>query len=100
MSSTVKEKIEDFQANIVIIGSGGGLAAAVAAAEKGATGIAVLEKQGNPIPRLYAAGDTASGLEGQTYCGELCGSGLGFAMNSGRMREKAPLNPSWGNREN
>jgi fumarate reductase flavoprotein subunit len=45
----------------------------------------VLDTRGNPIPGLYAAGDTASGLEAQTYCGELCGSGLGFAMNSGRI---------------
>ncbi len=45
----------------------------------------VQDNQGESIPGLYAIGDAASGLEAQTYCGELCGSGLGFAMNSGRI---------------
>ena len=45
----------------------------------------VLDAEGRSIPGLYAIGDVASGLEAQTYCGELCGSGLGFAMNSGRI---------------
>jgi len=45
----------------------------------------VQDTQGKSIPGLYAIGDVASGLEAQTYCGELCGSGLGFAMNSGRI---------------
>lgn len=45
----------------------------------------VQDSQGNSIPGLYAIGDVASALEAQTYCGELCGSGLGFAMNSGRI---------------
>lgn len=45
----------------------------------------VQDTRGKNIPGLYAIGDVASGLEAQTYCGELCGSGLGFAMNSGRI---------------
>jgi fumarate reductase flavoprotein subunit len=45
----------------------------------------VQDTQGDIIPGLYAIGDVASGLEATTYCGELCGSGLGFAMNSGRI---------------
>jgi len=45
----------------------------------------VQDLMGKSIPGLYAIGDIASGLEAQTYCGELCGSGLGFAMNSGRI---------------
>jgi fumarate reductase flavoprotein subunit len=45
----------------------------------------VQDIEGKSIPGLYAIGDVASGLEAQTYCGELCGSSLGFAMNSGRI---------------
>lgn len=45
----------------------------------------VLDNAGKPIHGLYASGDAASGLEAHTYCGELCGSGLGFALNSGRI---------------
>jgi fumarate reductase flavoprotein subunit len=47
MSSPGKEKVENLEANIVIIGSGGGLVAAAAAAEKGVKGIIVLEKKGS-----------------------------------------------------
>jgi fumarate reductase flavoprotein subunit len=43
--SPEKEKIENMQADMVIIGSGGGLVAAVMAAEKGVKNIVVLEKQ-------------------------------------------------------
>jgi fumarate reductase flavoprotein subunit len=47
MSSETTAKVENLEANIVIIGGGGaGLAAAVAAAEKGATNIILLEKRG------------------------------------------------------
>jgi len=45
----------------------------------------VISTKGSIIPGLYATGDAASGIQGQTYCGELCGSGLGFAMNSARI---------------
>jgi fumarate reductase flavoprotein subunit len=45
----------------------------------------VLNKQGNNIPGLYAAGVTADGFESETYCSELAGSALGFALNSGRI---------------
>jgi fumarate reductase flavoprotein subunit len=45
----------------------------------------VMDIQGEPIPGLYAAGVTASGWMGDTYCGELSGSAFSFAINSGRI---------------
>jgi fumarate reductase flavoprotein subunit len=45
----------------------------------------VLDKQADVIPGLYAAGVIADGFQSDTYCSELCGSALGFAINSGRM---------------
>ncbi|MCL6476968.1 MAG: FAD-dependent oxidoreductase [Peptococcaceae bacterium] len=45
----------------------------------------VLDKQDRPIPGLYAAGVDAGGWESETYCAELAGSTLGFAINSGRI---------------
>lgn len=45
----------------------------------------VLDKQDNPISGLYAAGDTTGGWESYTYNVHLSGSGLGFALNSGRI---------------
>ncbi|MBN1625552.1 MAG: FAD-binding protein [Deltaproteobacteria bacterium] len=52
----------------------------------------VQDAKGKSIPGLYAIGDVASGLEARTYCGELCGSGLGFAMNSGRIAGEEAAN--------
>jgi len=48
---------DNFKADIAVIGSGGGLAAAVAAAEKGAKNILVIEKQGLPGGNTRLAGD-------------------------------------------
>lgn len=63
------------------IGSAGGVGGGIKINER----MEVLDTEDNTIPGLYAAGEAASGLHGRTYCGELCGSGLGFAMNSGRI---------------
>lgn len=45
----------------------------------------VLNNQDNPIPGLYAGGNTAGGWQSDTYCISLAGSTLGFAVNSGRI---------------
>jgi fumarate reductase flavoprotein subunit len=45
----------------------------------------VINKQGKPIPGLYAIGVDTGGWESETYCGILAGSCFGFAMNSGRI---------------
>jgi fumarate reductase flavoprotein subunit len=45
----------------------------------------VLNKSDDPIRGLYAAGDCAGGLESDSYCMVLSSSGLGFAINSGRI---------------
>jgi fumarate reductase flavoprotein subunit len=45
----------------------------------------VLDKEGEPIPGLYAVGADTGGWESETYCALLSGSGFGFAMNSGRI---------------
>jgi len=45
----------------------------------------VLDKEGDPIPGLYAAGADTGGWESDTYCAVLAGSAFGFAMNSGRI---------------
>jgi fumarate reductase flavoprotein subunit len=46
----------------------------------------VLNKDLDPIPGLYAVGvDAANAIQGDTYCEMLSGSGMGFALNSGRI---------------
>jgi fumarate reductase flavoprotein subunit len=45
----------------------------------------VLDSRDNPIPGLYAGGDTTGGWESDTYCMSLAGSAFGFAINSGRI---------------
>jgi len=45
----------------------------------------VLDKQGNPIPGLYAGGVTTGGWQEGTYCDMLSGTASGFALNSGRI---------------
>jgi fumarate reductase flavoprotein subunit len=45
----------------------------------------VLDKQGHPIPGLYAGGIDTGGWESDTYCLTLSGSAFGFALNSGRI---------------
>ncbi len=57
MSLTDKYSIYTFNADLAIIGSGGGLAAAVAAAEKGIKNIAVIERQGLSGGNTRLAGD-------------------------------------------
>ena len=59
MTSTANElnNIDGFDAELVIVGSGGGLAAAVAAAEKGIKNILVIEKQVLPGGNTRLAGD-------------------------------------------
>jgi fumarate reductase flavoprotein subunit len=47
--------------------------------------MAVLDKKGNVIPGVYAAGVIADGHQGQTYCYEVGGCSVGFAVNSGRI---------------
>ena len=47
--------------------------------------MAVLDKEDNPIPGLYAVGADAGGWESDTYCAVLPGSAFGFALNSGRI---------------
>ncbi len=44
-----------------------------------------LNLENKPIPGLYAGGDTTGGWESDTYNVNLSGSGLGFALNSGRI---------------
>lgn len=45
----------------------------------------VLNDRDNPIPGLYAGGDTTGGWELDWYNKDLSGSALGFALNSGRI---------------
>jgi fumarate reductase flavoprotein subunit len=45
----------------------------------------VLDRKSEIIPGLYAAGVIADGFESETYCSDLLGSALGFALNSGRI---------------
>jgi len=45
----------------------------------------ILNEQGIPILGLYAGGDTTGGWESETNNVYLSGSGLGFALNSGRI---------------
>lgn len=45
----------------------------------------VLDKDFNIIPGLYAGGNCAGGLYGDTYDASAAGTALGFAVNSGRM---------------
>jgi fumarate reductase flavoprotein subunit len=47
--------------------------------------MAVLDKQGKTIPGVYVAGVLADGHQGQTYCYEVGGCSVGFAVNSGRI---------------
>ena len=51
----------------------------------------VIDKQGNPIPGLYAAGVVAGGWQGDTYCVVLSGAASGFAVNSGRLAAATAL---------
>ena len=45
----------------------------------------VLSEKDEPIPGLYAAGSDTGGWQGDTYCLELSGSTLAFAITSGRI---------------
>ncbi|OGO21685.1 MAG: hypothetical protein A2144_13650, partial [Chloroflexi bacterium RBG_16_50_9] len=45
----------------------------------------ILDKQLKVIPGAYAAGVIADGCQGQTYCMDVPGSAMGFAVNSGRI---------------
>lgn len=45
----------------------------------------VINKQDDPIPGLYAGGDTTGGWQTDTYCMVLAGSAMAFAINSGRI---------------
>jgi fumarate reductase flavoprotein subunit len=51
----------------------------------------VLDKEDNIIPGLYAAGNDASGMFGDSYNIYLSGGTLGFAVNSGRIAGKNAL---------
>jgi fumarate reductase flavoprotein subunit len=37
------------------------------------------------VPGLYAVGNTAGGMYGDTYSFSIAGTSLGFALNSGRI---------------
>jgi fumarate reductase flavoprotein subunit len=45
----------------------------------------VLDVEGNPIPGLYAAGNDAGGMYGDSYDMTAAGSACGFALVSGRL---------------
>jgi fumarate reductase flavoprotein subunit len=45
----------------------------------------VLDKEGEVIPGFYAAGVIADGHQSETYCSDMAGAALGFAVNSGRI---------------
>jgi len=45
----------------------------------------ILNTEGKVIPGAYVAGVLADGFQGQTYCTELSGSAMSFAVNSGRI---------------
>jgi fumarate reductase flavoprotein subunit len=47
--------------------------------------MAVLTPKDEPIPGAYVAGVLADGIQGQTYCYDVGGSAMGFAVNSGRI---------------
>jgi fumarate reductase flavoprotein subunit len=67
-----------------IKGSGGGVGETLGGI-KVDEHMAVLDRQGSVIPGVYAAGVIADGHQGQTYCYELGGCAVGFAVNSGRI---------------
>lgn len=48
-------------------------------------GMEVLDTNGDVIPGFYAAGVIADGHQSETYCSEMAGAALGFAINSGRI---------------
>ncbi len=58
----------------------------------------VLNKQNDPIPGLYAAGVLASGWQSEEYCSEICGSAMGFSVNSGRIAGENATKFSLGSR--
>jgi NADPH-dependent glutamate synthase beta subunit-like oxidoreductase/NAD-dependent dihydropyrimidine dehydrogenase PreA subunit len=45
----------------------------------------VINKQGKPVPGLYAAGIDTGGWSGDTYCVQTTGTTFAFAINSGRI---------------
>jgi fumarate reductase flavoprotein subunit len=45
----------------------------------------ILNSQDEVIPGAYVAGVLADGIQGQTYCNDVGGSAMGFAVNSGRI---------------
>lgn len=52
----------------------------------------VLDKNNNPIPGLYAVGNDAGGMYGDSYDLLMAGSTIGFAVNSGRMAAEHAVN--------
>jgi fumarate reductase flavoprotein subunit len=48
-------------------------------------GMEVLDTSGDVIPGFYAAGVIADGHQSDTYCSDMAGAALGFAVNSGRI---------------
>jgi fumarate reductase flavoprotein subunit len=60
----------------------------------------VVNKAGDPIPGLFAAGSDTGGWEGDTYCLELSGSTLAFAISSGRIAGRSAFTYTAGKRRN
>ena len=52
----------------------------------------VLDTEDEPIPGLFAAGSTTGCWESESYCYELTGHLLGFAINSGRIAGENAVN--------
>jgi len=52
----------------------------------------VLDKEGQLIPGLYAAGVDTGGWESEIYCSRLSGHAYGFAINSGRIAGESAAN--------
>ncbi len=51
----------------------------------------VIDKDFNVIPGLYAGGNSAGGMYGDTYDASAAGTALGFAINSGRIAGEEAL---------
>ena len=92
--------MKTIKTDFVIVGGGAtGLTAAVEATENGASVIhhkkrrtpEVLSADHDIIPGLYAVGDDANSIYGDSYAFILPGNTMGFALNSGRIAAENAL---------